>query len=162
MWHPHTSRCFPATLLCPGSSSEWGLGCMWAQRTGLMMGRDAEGAGPFVWSKVTDGGCWAYLCDVFEAMQVLLQGSKALTWLQTEPTCGPLDLAALRTLEVASGHLASCVHLPGASDGPHGASCRDSLTPALRAPVWLPGPSPGGRGRWRCSGTWVCSPESPW
>lgn len=82
-----------------------------------MMGQNAEGAGPFVWSRVMDGGCWAYSCDVFEAMQVLLQGPKTLTWLQTEPRCGPLDLAPLRTLEVASGHLASCVHLPGASDG---------------------------------------------
>lgn len=104
----------------------------------LRRDRRAEGAGPFFLSKVVDGGRQAYLGGVLEATWVFLREPQALTWLQTEPRCGSLDLAALRTLEVAGGCLASCVHLPGVSHGHSQGLLQREPYPSHRCPRVAP------------------------
>lgn len=112
------TKVFPASLLSQGAVACGVLAACGCRGHIPKLGRNVEGAGLLVWSKVTDSGCGAYLCGIFEAVQVLLWGLEALSWRQTGPRCASLNLEVLRTLEVASECLASCVHLPRAPRWP--------------------------------------------
>lgn len=94
-----------------------GFGCLWVQRTYSQARPECGGSKSPRLEQGHGQWLWVYLCGAFEAVQVLLWGLEALTWQQTGPRCASLNLEDLRTLEVASECLASCVHRPGAPDG---------------------------------------------
>lgn len=116
-WQP----CFAQGVVLCG-----GFGCTWGQRTGSDDEPKCRGSRPLLFEQGPGQWLWGMLRwhlgghageSTGTSLVILCHpwGAKALIWLQMEPRCGSLNMAFLRTREMAGGRLALCVHLLGVS-----------------------------------------------